>query len=152
MLTFTKEQIKEISEQLDCGFRAFYHKQTGDLIFVPDTSRHIGMDTDAWQDDLDKLDKNFFDYHEINLMGASDSFQVMADFAEQITERELQDKLLNALNRKKPFREFMFVIDNAGEQRKSWFNFKNKRYVEWTEKQLKVHNNIDKQENANQQH
>lgn len=37
MPTFTKEQLKEISEQLDSGFRAFYHKQTGDLIFVPDT-------------------------------------------------------------------------------------------------------------------
>jgi hypothetical protein len=143
MLTFNKEQIKEISEQLDCGFRAFYHKQTGELIFVPDTMRHIGMDTDAWQDDLDKLDENFLDYHEINAMEASDSFRVMADFAEQLTETKLQDKLVTALNRNKPFREFKFVIDNAGEQRKSWFDFKNKRYIDWIEEQLKIQNNID---------
>ncbi|MEO8414575.1 MAG: UPF0158 family protein [Ginsengibacter sp.] len=147
MLTFTKEQIKEISEQLDCGFQAFYHKQTGELIFVPDTDRHSGMDTDAWQDDLDKLDVNFFDYHKIEAMEASDSFRVMADFTEQLTDSKLQDKLVNALNKNRPFREFKFVIDNSGEQRQRWFDFKNERYIEWTEEQLKTQNKIDEQEN-----
>jgi len=143
MLTFTKKQIKEISEQLDCGFRAFYHKQTGDLIFVPDTNRYINMDTDAWQDELDKLDENFLDYREIDAMEASDSFRVMADFAEQLPYSKLRDKLLNALNKTKPFREFKFVIDNSGEERQSWFDFKNKRYIEWTEEQLKIRNELD---------
>lgn len=137
MPTFTKEQIKEISEELDCGFRAFYHKQTGDLIFVPDTNRYSDMETVAWQDDLDKLDQNFLDYQEIYAMEAKDSFRVMNDFTEQITDTTLQNKLANALNRNKPFREFKFVIDNEGEHRQSWFDFKNKRYIEWTEEQLK---------------
>ena len=148
MLTFTKEQIKEISEQLDCGFRAFYHKQTGELIFVPDTNRHIDMDTDAWQDDLDKLDENFLDYHEIIAMDASDSFRVMADFAEQLADTSLQNKLIKALNRNKPFSEFKLVIDNSGERRQSWFDFKEKRYTGWTEEQLKIQNDIDQQKNA----
>lgn len=147
MLTFTKEQIKEISEQLECGFRAFYHKQTSELIFVPDKNRHIGIETDAWQDDLDKLDENLLDYHEIYAMESRDSFRVMADFAEQLNDAKLQDKLVKALNRKKPFREFKFEIDNSGEQRQHWFNFKNKRYIEWTEEQLKRQNKIDQQEN-----
>ncbi|WP_018615738.1 UPF0158 family protein [Segetibacter koreensis] len=148
MPTFTKEQIKEISEQLDCGFRAFYHKQTGELIFVPDTNRHIGMDTDAWQDELDKLDENFLDYHEIDAMEASDSFRVMADFVKQLTDTKLKDELIKALSRNRPFREFKFVIDNAGEQRQCWFAFKSKRYIEWTEEQLKMQKDIDEQENV----
>ena len=49
MLTFTKEQIKEITDQLDTGFRAFYHKVSGELIFVPDTDKYYGMETEAWQ-------------------------------------------------------------------------------------------------------
>lgn len=148
MLTFTKEQIKEISEQLDCGFRAFYHKQTGDLIFVPNTDEHFDTDTNAWQDDLDKLDKNFFEYQEIEAMESSDSFRVMADFAEQLTDTELKDNLITALSRKKPFSNFKFLIDNAGEQRQSWFDFQNKRYIEWVEEQIKIQNDIDQQENA----
>lgn len=143
MLTFTKEQIKEISEQLEVGFRAFYHKETGDLIFLPNTNQYIDIDMDAWQDELDKLDENFLDYHEIKAMEASDSFQVMADFAEQLNDIKLQNKLINALNKNKPFREFKFVIDYAGEQRQNWFAFKNKRYIEWTEKQLKIQYKTD---------
>lgn len=147
MTPFTKEQIKEISEQLDCGFRAFYHKQSGDLIFVPDTNRYSDIDTNAWQDEFDKLNKNRIEYHEIDAMEASDSFQVMADFAEQLTDSILKEKLINALQRKKPFREFKLVIDNAGEQRKSWFEFKNKRYIDWTEEQIKIQSEIDQREN-----
>ena len=148
MLTFTKEQIKEISQQLDCGFRTFYHKQTGDLIFVPDTDKHINMDTDAWQEELDKLDKNFLDYQEIDAMEAGDSFRVMADFAEQLTDTKLRDKLINALNKNKPFREFKYVIDNSGDQRQSWFDFKNNRYIEWTEAQLRIQKEHDEHEDA----
>ena len=148
MPTFTKEQLKEISEQLDCDFRAFYHKQTGDLIFVPDYNKFYDIDKRAWQDEFDKLDKHFSDYHEIDAMEARDSFQVMGDFAEQVTDTRLRDKLITALNRKKPFREFKFTIDNAGEYRQSWFDFKNKRYIEWVEEQIKIQNDIDQQENA----
>ena len=144
MLTFTTDQIKEISEQLDCGFRAFYHKQTGELIFVPDCDRHFDMDTSAWKDELNKLDKNFEDLLEVYAMEPSDSFKVMADFTEQLTDGKLQEKLINALNRKGPFRHFKFVIDNAGEHRQLWFDFKNKRYIEWTEDQLNRQNQLDK--------
>jgi len=147
MLTFTKEQVKEISEQLDCGFRAFYHKQTGDLIFVPDTDKYFDIDIKAWQDDLDKLERNFLEYQEVHAMESGDSFQVMVDFAEQLTDLNLKNKLITALNRKKPFRGFKFVIDYAGVQRQAWFDFKNKRYIEWTEQQLKIQDEIDQPEN-----
>jgi Uncharacterised protein family (UPF0158) len=148
MLSFSSEQIKEISEQLDCGFRAFYHKQTGELMFVPNTNRYFDMDTSAWEEELDKLEENFLDYQEIYAMEASDSFKVMADFTEQRTDERLQEKLINALNKKGPFRQFKFIIDNSGEHRQHWFDFKNKRYIEWVEDQLKTQNQLDDRENA----
>jgi len=143
MLTFSTEQIKEISEQLECGFRAFYHKKSGELIFVPNTDRYFDMDTSSWKEELAKLDKNFMAYNEIHAMEASDSFKLMAEFAEQVSDEKLQDKLINALNRKHPFREFKFVIDNSGEYRNNWFEFKNKSYFMWTEDQLKAQSDTD---------
>jgi hypothetical protein len=148
MLSFSNQQIKEISEQLDCGFRAFYHKQTGELMFVPNTDRYFDMDASAWKEELDKLEENFLDYQEIYSMEASDSFKVMADFTEQMTDAGLQEKLINALNKKGPFRHFKFIIDNSGEHRQRWFDFKNERYIRWTEDQLKIQNQIGDQENA----
>jgi Uncharacterised protein family (UPF0158) len=142
MLTFTKQQIKEIADQLDSGFRAFYHKQNGELIFVPNTEKHYDMDTEAWQEELDKLEENFLDYKQIEAMESSDSFTLMEDFANQVNDTTLQEKLFNALNRKHPFREFKFVIDNSSEYRNAWFDFKNKQYFEWVENQLVTHNNL----------
>jgi Uncharacterised protein family (UPF0158) len=140
MLTFTKEQIKEIAEELDCGFRAFYHKENGELIFVPNTEKHLDMDTDAWDDELNKLEENYLDYREIEAMQSKDSFRVMEDFAGKMNDLKLQEKLFNALNRKHPFREFNFVIDNSGDYRDAWFDFKNKQYFEWVENQLDLLN------------
>ena len=147
MLTFTKEQIKEISEQLDCGFRAFYHKLSGDLIFVPDTDKYIDIETDAWQDELEKLDKNFSEYQEIGAMESRESFEMMADFAEKVPDRNLRNKLIEALHSHKPFRAFKFTIDNSPE-RQNWFAFKDKRYIEWTEDQLKIHEELNRGEDA----
>ena len=147
MLTFTKEQIKEISEQLDCGFRAFYHKLSGDLIFVPDTDRHFDMETDAWQDELEKLDKNFSEYQEIGAMKSRESFEMMADFAEKVSDKYLRNKLIEALHSNKPFRAFKFTIDNSPE-RQNWFAFKNNRYIEWTEDQLKIHEEFNRGDNV----
>lgn len=140
LLTFSSAQIKEISEQLDCGFRAFYHKQSGKLIFVPNTDQFFDMDTTAWKEELKKLKKNSSDYREVYAMDSKDSFKLMEDFAQEVTDGKLQQQLINALNRQKPFSQFKFIIDNSGEYRQSWFNFKNKRYIEWTEDQLKVQN------------
>lgn len=147
MLTFTKEQIKEISEQLDCGFRAFYHKLSGDLIFVPDTDTLMGMDTDAWQDELDKLDKKSSEYQEIGAMESRESFQMMADFAEKVSDKYLRNKLIEALHSHKPFRAFKFTIDNSPE-RQNWFAFKNNRYIKWTEDQLKIHEEFNRGDNV----
>jgi len=147
MPTFTNAQIREISGQLDCGFRAFYHKLSGDLIFVPDMDKHFDMETDAWKEELDKLKKNKSKYQEIEAMESRDSFKMMEDFAEQLSDTNLGGQLLKALQTNKPFRHFKFVIDSS-EHRQSWFNFKGKRQVEWIEDQLKIHEEINSQKNA----
>jgi Uncharacterised protein family (UPF0158) len=91
--------------------------------------------------------KNLLNLAKISLsrnrtMESRDSFMVMEDLSEKVNDIVLQEKLFNALNRKHPFREFKFVIDNSGEYRNAWFDFKNKRYFEWVENQLATHNNL----------
>lgn len=147
MPTFTTAQIKEISDQLDCGFRAFYHKLSGDLIFVPDMDKHFDMETDAWKEDFDKLKKNKSKYQEIEAMESRDSFRIMEEFAEQLSDTELGDQLLKALQKKKPFSHFKFLIDSS-EHRQSWFDFKSKRQIEWTEDQLKIQEELNSHKNA----
>jgi len=144
MKSLTKEQIKEIAEQLDCGFRCFWHKKNGEFVFVPDTLKYPDMDIDAWADEMEKLDHNYGDYREIAQLESSDSFEIMADFVETLSDsNRLKDKLIDALNKRKPFREFKFVIDHSGEFRQKWFDFKNMRMQEWVKKRFDEIFNIE---------
>ena len=137
MVTLSKENIKEIAEQMDMGFNAFFHKETGELIFVPDLDQFYGMDLEGWEEDFDKLKKNKKKFVEIEKMGAHDSFQVMEDFAEQVDDDSVRIILLEALNRKKPFSNFKDAVDNSGDYREQWFAFRDKRNIEWVEDRLK---------------
>ena len=69
-----------------------------------------------------------------------------ADFAESIDNTRLQDRLINALNKSKPFQNFKRQIDNSGEYRQFWFDFKKKRYIEWVKEQSDDYNRVDKYE------
>ena len=40
------------------------------------------------------------------------------------------------LSKKKPFREFKFVIDNSGAYRQEWFDFKNRKLEEFVRNRL----------------
>lgn len=62
-------------------------------------------------------------------------FQVMQDFADQVTDPALKQNLLNAIKRKKPFREFKLVIDSSDRCRQLWFSYKELCYIEWVKGQ-----------------
>ena len=137
MESLTKEQIKEIAEQLDCGFRCYWHKQNGELVFVPDTMRYPDMDIDAWSDEMEKLDNDIEEYREIENLESRDSFEIMAGFIETLSDaNKLKDRLAGTLSEKKPFSQFKFTIDRSGDFRQKWFDFKNRKMQEWVEKRF----------------
>ncbi len=63
----------------------------------------------------------------------------MEDFLETIEDKQLHELLINALNRPKPFRNFKLQIDNFGDYRQKWFDFKQMRYIQWVRP---LHNSI----------
>lgn len=132
MAALTDKQIKEISGQLDCGFKCFWNRQTNELLFIPDTDRFPESGNEIFDEDIEKLENNFGDYDEIEPMQSRDAFEIMVGFTEQLADNNrLKNKLIFALNSKKPFREFNYVIDNSVEYRAEWFDFKNEKLKEW---------------------
>ena len=106
-------------------------------MFVPDALRYQAIDIDAWTDEMQKLDNNFGGYKEIAQLESRDSFEIMADFVGTLSDsNRLKYKLIDALNKKKPFREFKLLIDNSDEFRQKWFDFKNFRIQQWVEKRF----------------
>ena len=142
MISLTKDQIKEIAEQLDCGMRCYIDKETGEIKTTPDFDNWY-TDDELWTDVLIELEENWGKYVEIERMESRDSFDLIADFAESVDSRELRDSLINALNKKHPFRNFKRVVDNSGPYRQKWFDFKNQSLFEWVEKKLGEINSLE---------
>ena len=137
MSTLTQEQIKEIAEQLNLGFKCYWNINNGELLFIPDELKYPDIEIEAWSDQIEKLNNNFNEYKEIDSLESYDSFEIMVDFVETLSDSNvLKDKLKDALNRNNPFREFKFLIDNSGEYRQKWFDFKNMKLKEWVVKRI----------------
>lgn len=135
-MKLTDKQIEEIADNLDCGMRCFYNLKTGEIKTILNFDSWIGADEELWEEDSKEIDDNWDDYFEFEGFESHDSFQIMADFTESINDKGLQDNLINALNRPKPFQNFKWLIDNSGEFRQQWFDFKKMRYIQWVKKQI----------------
>jgi hypothetical protein len=146
----TEEQIRQIAETLDVGMKCYFNKTTGEI--------HEAVDSDRWpdseeslEDEGESIDLENGEWVEFEKMTSDDEFRVMADFAENCASEELRRRLIAALNRPKPFRNFKSEIDAAGEIRDQWFKYKNRCYADLVEKQVKcLFDDEDSQENTYQ--
>ena len=132
----TSEQIKEIAEILDCGLRCFVHRSQGNITTLPDENTIQDFDHNAWKSITHELHKNSKDYVEIVKMDSAESFKVIERFIKTITDEELADRLLIAINKPKPFRNFKYIIDNSASYRQGWFEFKASQLENWVKEQL----------------
>jgi hypothetical protein len=139
MINLTEEQIKEIAEYLDCGMRCYYNKRTGEIKTIMNFDSWIGADEEPWEEDMKEIEDSWEDYVEFEGMESHEAFRVMADFTESIDHSKLRERLINALNRPKPFRNFKWQIDNSGEFRQVWFDYKKQRYIEWVKDLLEAY-------------
>jgi hypothetical protein len=141
MPTLTEEQINEIADQLDCGFRSFWHRHTGKLIYLPDFENNPYAESEFYKKDLEELASNNSNYIEIEKPQSGDSFKIMVKFAEKLENNVLRQHLVQALNSKKPFKEFKYLIDTSGVHRQEWFDFKNSQLKNWVRARFDEANN-----------
>jgi hypothetical protein len=117
--------IKNIAQELDCGFNCYYNFRTNEIVTTPSFS-HIADEDDfkeAFRDDLEKVKKCKADFVKIEALQSFQSFKIMELFVEQLPNKKLQAELESVLTNKKPFQNFKNRIDNS-DYRKTWFDFK----------------------------
>ncbi len=137
-MKLTEKQIEEIAENLDCGMRCFYNLKTGEIKILPEFDNLIVADEELWNEDIEEIEENRADYFEFEGLESRDSFKIMDDFAKSVDNAELRDKLVRVLNDPKPFKNFKWNIDNSGDYRQHWFDFKKNRYIQWVKKQIEL--------------
>ena len=129
-MKLSEEQIKEIAGELDIGMICYVHKKTGEVKSIIDFD-DVYADTELWEEEMKEIEKNRDQYIKIEKMSSSDSFRVMEAFTDEVADQRIKDRLVYALERNKPFRNFKYEVDYDEEVRQQWFAFKARKYQEW---------------------
>jgi hypothetical protein len=139
-MVLTDVQIREIADGLESGMRCYYNRLTGDIRTIIDFERWADADREFWEEDLKEIEEHYDDYLVFDNLTSNDSFEIMSDFADTITDSKILSRLINALSNPKPFSNFKHEIDNSEDYRLQWFEFKTSRYIDWVKEQIDFEN------------
>ncbi len=87
-------------------------------------------------EEVDCYPENGHKVLHIEPMSSRESFQIMEDFADSVTDKVDQEKLYVALNQRHPFSSFKDMLHYTG-QRENWFAYKDERMKEVVEEWMK---------------
>ena len=106
--------IKEIAQELDCGNTCYYNSKTNKIIAIPDFSTFPDEEEFRihFETELESVETQKADLIKINKIESVASFQIMKQFINEVTDSHFKLELENALQKKKPFQNFKFLIDN----------------------------------------
>jgi len=137
MANSNKNIIKEIAENLDCGFNCYYNPNTNEIVTIPNFSNISDEEEfkEIIQESLEKVNKQKTDFIKIEVLESFESFKIMERFVEQITDQQFKSELEDILQKKKPFQNFKYLIDNS-DYRQKWFDFKQRELERIVENQL----------------
>ena len=93
---------------------------------------HVGEDAysfDETEKTFTEALKNPAKFLALESVSTHESFRIMEDFIDTIKDRSLQAQLMNALERKRPFANFKYIIDNS-PVRQQWLNFRDDAYTQ----------------------
>jgi hypothetical protein len=145
MIQLTADQIREVADQMDCGFRCFYNTVTKEIKSVIDMDKHPFAEEDFWESEYDEIEKDTEKFIEIHAPDTRFSLRIMERFIDTVDDIKFQNRLIFALNRPRPFSNFKYEIDYSGEYREIWFAFKKNQFIEWVKDQIEMLNNRDEQ-------
>ncbi|MBL7128422.1 MAG: hypothetical protein ISS16_05485 [Ignavibacteria bacterium] len=137
-MKITAKQIHEISEDLQTGMKVLINKETLEIKSILDWDDTF-IDTEFWEEELEKIENEWTDYSVISKMESWEAFRIMEDFVAEITDERLKEDLRKILNRKSPFANFKSEIE-ASSYRQKWFDFRDLKYEDYVKEQLKLEN------------
>lgn len=132
-MTSLKINLDELTQALttrfdmeDGGF--FLDTETGDILLKTD-----GIGEDLLPKDLEDNPR----YLLIDPLASHESFQIMEEFVDSLGDTKDADRLRDALNRRKPFRQFKDTLHDHTDLSDAWYAFEQKELArlagEWCE-------------------
>jgi len=118
-MTSLKIKLDDITDALTTRFDmaegGFYlDTETGDILLSTE-----GIDEDDLPEDLENNPR----YRLIDPLASHESFQIMEDFVDSLGDTKEAGRLQEALNRRKPFRQFKDILHDHTNLSDVWYAF-----------------------------
>lgn len=118
-MTSLKINLDDITQALTTRFDVveggfFLDTETGDILLSTE-----GLDEDDLPEDLEDNPR----YRLIAPLASHESFQIMEDFVGELGDTKEADRLRDALNRRKPFRQFKDTLHEHTNLSDAWYAF-----------------------------
>ncbi|MGZ5051302.1 MAG: UPF0158 family protein [Methylobacter sp.] len=132
-MTPLKINLNDLTQALTTRFDMeeggyFLDTETGDILLKTE-----GLDDGDVPDDLEDNPR----YLLIDPLESHESFQIMEDFVDSLGDIKDADRLRDALNRRKPFRQFKDTLHEHTDLSDKWYAFEQKELArlagEWCE-------------------
>lgn len=121
----------DIIDLLDDGEIVYLHRQTHEILSYPDPQRwNESENIDLIEEVKTRAAAEPDQWVVVDPPDPRDSFHIMEDFIFTVDDEHLRNRLLEALNSKKPFRYFRATVEDS-PMREDWFDFKDARMKEW---------------------
>jgi len=138
--------IMETSDEFDSV--TLFDTETGEIVSIPNElmtavesdDKEALKDLPDWEKDLIGIAESIANddserYIDIPRKPSYDTYNLMVEFADSVTNKHLREKLEIALDGKGAFSRFKKVISDYPDEEKRWFTFKDKRMreevIEW---------------------
>lgn len=130
--------VSEIADCIDAGLISFLNMDTLEIEDVP---KELISDPEEYElmtgESFESMELKYPSWENVMTfepLESDESFEIMQKFANRLDDKKLQNKLAYALNNRKPFANFKFIVENS-PYRQDWFDFK-KRSLEIHVKEL----------------
>jgi hypothetical protein len=136
-----KNTVARIAENMDCGLTSFLNPETLEIEDVPkDLDNHEEYELMTGENYEDMFEHSAWDKCVIvEPPESSESFKIMEHFIDEVDDDEFRDRLINALNMRRPFAHFKQIVETS-PLRQAWFDFKQKQLemMAWDELVLEL--------------
>lgn len=137
--------VHDIAENIDCGLVCYLNPETLEL---EDMTKNLAMDPDEFKAITGELWEETFKHEQwercitIEPRESFEGFKIMERFIGEIDDKRFGQKLVDILNRKRPFANFKAHVEGS-KYRQQWFDFKQSQLEQmvWDEISYQLENN-----------
>ena len=146
-----RELVHTVAENIDCGLVCYINPETLEVEEIPkgmvDGFSDFSINPEFEDDEDEDEDEQKFLHEDwetcitVEPRESSESFRIMERFVDEINDKNLKNKLINALNNRKPFANFKNIVESS-DYRAAWFAFKQHQLeiMVWEELQNELEN------------